>query len=268
MPTLVVLVWLRVGRAIVCHREWTFTACGGSVVVWSRGTQVCGFVAHATSIRRMLILGNVLITASERELKTWSVEGVCDGEAGAEMACVALPPGFTLTTLIHPPTYINKVVAGSEEGALTVFNISSCKAKFTSAVCGGVSVTALEPSPAVDVIAVGLADGRVLLHNIKLDKVRVCAVVESPSMRADTHAPCPRVCPCVRARHAVGVSVCARCRGRVQRRARHLPVLLHRPTVGPVPPLRILTRRHRCVEPQHKVTSNTSGVRTRWAHCG
>lgn len=143
----------------------------------------------------MLILGSVLITASESDIKTWDAVAVCEGGDAVPVATVTLPPSLRLTTLCHPPTYINKVVVGGEGGELLVVNVSSCKILFSSSACGGVGVTALESSPAVDVIAVGLADGRILLHNIKLDKVCVCVccVACLAAVWAGLTLACPRL---------------------------------------------------------------------------
>ena len=37
----------------------------------------------------------------------------------------------------------------------------------------GAGVTALEQSPAVDVVGVGLSDGRIVLHNLKFDETLI-----------------------------------------------------------------------------------------------
>jgi WD40 repeat protein len=170
-------------------------------VVWKRSRQTSGFTAHATSIRAMLVVGTTLITASETEVRTWDVDVLCECDGSraeaALLTTIALPAGFALTCMIHPPTYVNKVVIGSEDGALAVWNVSTCKLKFTSTVCEGAAITALEPSPAVDVLGVGLADGRILVHNIKLDKVPSVLVCQSCCVFICCHHLCPVPRPCV-----------------------------------------------------------------------
>ncbi len=63
------------------------------------------------------------------------------------------------------------MVLSSDTGALAVWNLQSCKQRFCSAAFAGRAVSCLATSPAVDVLAVGFADGRIALHNIKFDKV-------------------------------------------------------------------------------------------------
>ncbi len=36
---------------------------------------------------------------------------------------VEFPPGFTASTVVHPSSYLNKVVVGSKEGELAVWNV-------------------------------------------------------------------------------------------------------------------------------------------------
>lgn len=159
-------------RALVCVKDTTYTAVSGSIVVWERCRQVTGWIAHDTSIKRLLLIGDTLITASESQIRTWDLSAVKRGEEAVPTTSIDLPDDFSLTTIIHPPTYMNKIVIGSESGQLAVWNINTCKVKYTSRVFEGSGVTALESSPAIDIIAVGLANGNVSLHNIKTDKVR------------------------------------------------------------------------------------------------
>lgn len=100
--------------------------------------------------------------------------------------------GFTPTTLAHPDTYINKVVVGSEEGVLQLWNVGSGQLIYefkswwehwangwircpqqsnslTFIICMELnvlssghrksSINCIEPSPALDVVGIGLGDG-------------------------------------------------------------------------------------------------------------
>ncbi|CAN0461668.1 unnamed protein product, partial [Ectocarpus sp. 12 AP-2014] len=74
-----------------------------------------------------------------------------------------LEGGFVPTALAHPPTYLNKVVVGSEGGALQLWNVRTGRRvhSFQSLDPKGAAVSCIEPSPALDVAAIGLSDGRV-----------------------------------------------------------------------------------------------------------
>lgn len=69
-----------------------------------------------------------------------------------------LPSSFNPTCFCHPDTYLNKVVVGSEEGSLQLWNFSTGRRLFEFKGWGA-GVRCLAPSPALDVVGVGLADG-------------------------------------------------------------------------------------------------------------
>ncbi|CAM9879754.1 unnamed protein product, partial [Phaeothamnion confervicola] len=137
------------------------------------------------------------------------------GALSAMMTDIALPPGFVPSALVHPPTYLNKVVLGSTAGVLGLWNIRTGKrihmfrcldaanvpdlaaadaaaaagSAAASAAVGAASsgtakagITALEPSPALDVAAVGLANGAVCLVNLRLDVLLFCFRQRGPVM--------------------------------------------------------------------------------------
>lgn len=70
---------------------------------------------------------------------------------------------------MHPSTYVNKVLIGSQTGALQLWNVKAGKLvhEFKSF---NQPVTCLAETPALDVVAVGLQDGTIVLHNIKFDE--------------------------------------------------------------------------------------------------
>ena len=39
------------------------------------------------------------------------------------IANIAFDPGFTATSILHPATYLNKVVAASSQGSMQLWNI-------------------------------------------------------------------------------------------------------------------------------------------------
>jgi len=74
-------------------------------------------------------------------------------------ASIALGDDFQPTCMAHPDTYLNKVVVGGADGRLQLWNFASGQRlfEFRPARC---AVRCLAASPALDVVGVGLADGR------------------------------------------------------------------------------------------------------------
>ncbi|CAI5974767.1 unnamed protein product [Closterium sp. NIES-64] len=80
-----------------------------------------------------------------------------------------LPEGFNPTGVIHPDTYLNKLLFASEDGRMQLWNVNSRKLLYEFKGWG-VGITALVGSPALDTVAVGCSDGKVHVHNIRLDR--------------------------------------------------------------------------------------------------
>eukprot|EP00127_Corallochytrium_limacisporum_P003278 Clim_evm127s147 gene=Clim_evmTU127s147 len=76
---------------------------------------------------------------------------------------------FSIVGVCHPPTYINKVLLGSRQGGMKLFNFRSGKVVYDFPTFG-CSIGVIEATPALDVVAVGLADGRVVFYNVRYDQ--------------------------------------------------------------------------------------------------
>ena len=76
---------------------------------------------------------------------------------------------FLVSSIVHPSTYLNKVLLGSRQGALQLWNIRTNRLIYT--FTGWKSpVLCLAQSTAVDIVGVGLENGTVILHNLKFDE--------------------------------------------------------------------------------------------------
>lgn len=78
------------------------------------------------------------------------------------------PKAFHISCLFGPLSYQNKILLGSHQGALQLWNVQSQKQVYWFKGFGA-GVTCLAQAPAVDICAVGLADGCVYLHNLRYD---------------------------------------------------------------------------------------------------
>ncbi|GAA97011.1 hypothetical protein E5Q_03685 [Mixia osmundae IAM 14324] len=102
---------------------------------------------------------------------------------------IEFPADFTATKLVHPSTYINKVVVGSREGELAIWNVSTGQLIHTFAsteVRNSVNrrksaVTQLVQSPALDVLAIGFEDGIVTLFDVKAGDLLAAVQMTSAS---------------------------------------------------------------------------------------
>ncbi|XP_034534240.1 WD repeat-containing protein 36 [Notolabrus celidotus] len=120
---------------------------------------------HKQEVRLLLPLGDQLISADcGGDVIVWDVQG---GDIYLQLQFD--PASFDVSAMMHPSTYLNKVLLGSSQGALQLWNIKTSKLLFTFPGWSA-GVTVLQQSPAVDVVGVGMVTGRIVLHNIRLDE--------------------------------------------------------------------------------------------------
>eukprot|EP01035_Chromulina_nebulosa_P032748 gene32748-43764_t len=184
----------------------TYTAVGNRIFVYSRTNIVGTYDDHAASIIGLLCIGKFLFSYDEKNnLKIFDLK---KREKVSEMRFLG---SSTITSLIHPATYINKFLVGFSDGRLELWNFNSKKLiyQYTSLVpymsksntkrarkvrvnglqlvdladsdddnddaafSGSLNahITCMESSPAVDVVAVGCSNGAILLLHLKLDQV-------------------------------------------------------------------------------------------------
>jgi U3 small nucleolar RNA-associated protein 21 len=152
--------------ALAVKGDLTFTACGNEIITWNRTKKVGTFVGHRSPVSRLLVMGDFLISTSENgPMKVWDID------TRALQADIALPDPkeFTITSLMHPYVYLDKILIASQEGQMQLWNIKKRKLVHNFEGWGSPIIT-VEQSPAIDVVGVGLGDGRVVVHNLKYDE--------------------------------------------------------------------------------------------------
>ncbi|XP_030370468.1 WD repeat-containing protein 36 [Scaptodrosophila lebanonensis] len=155
--------------ALATDRYHTYTASNKCIYAWRSGKHVLHvYRGHQQNVHLLLPFGSHLIAVDTGNvMKVWQIN--------TEKVYLDMPfnnDEFLITALAHPPTYINKVVLGSRQGQLKIVNI-----KKNSILCTlshhNSRVVCIEPSPALDVVAVGHGDGTIMLLNLKYDEVLV-----------------------------------------------------------------------------------------------
>ncbi|CAD6214634.1 GSCOCG00004153001-RA-CDS [Cotesia congregata] len=165
-----------------------YTASEGYIYAWRRGNELKHtYGKHDHQIHSLLPFGpNLLSVDEESNLKIWDIK---TEKLQAELNFSNNV--FKITTMIHPSTYINKILLGSEQGNLQLWNIRTTQMIYNFNGWGS-AVTVIEQAPALDVVAIGLANGKIILHNLKVDKtvfqlVQDWGLVTSITFRTDNH---------------------------------------------------------------------------------
>ncbi|XP_063066369.1 WD repeat-containing protein 36 [Engraulis encrasicolus] len=151
---------------LAADRMLVFAAHGKTVVAFARNKEVVHtYSGHRGDVHLLLPFGDHLISVDrENAVIVWDVE------AEEEYLQISFDKvSFEVSALMHPSTYLNKILLGSRQGGLQLWNIKSNKLLYTFPGWAS-AVTALQQTPAVDVVGVGLASGQVVIHNIKFDE--------------------------------------------------------------------------------------------------
>ncbi|KAF7138686.1 hypothetical protein RHSIM_Rhsim07G0058700 [Rhododendron simsii] len=174
-------------RALASYRDYTFAAYGNDIAVFKRAHQVATWSRHTTKVNLLLLFGEHILSVDvDGNIFIWAFKGIDQNHA--PIGHVLAEDKFSPTCIMHPDTYLNKmllyssslvrpshaesckqVILGSQEGSFQLWNISTKKKLYEfkgwqSSICCCVS------SPALDVIAVGCADGKIHVHNIRFDE--------------------------------------------------------------------------------------------------
>ncbi|XP_039138391.1 WD repeat-containing protein 36 [Dioscorea cayenensis subsp. rotundata] len=155
-------------RALASHREYTFAAFGTDIGVFKRAHQVATWSRHEEKVNFLLFFGeHVLSLDVKGNVFIWAFKGSEDSLV--PVGHIQLEEKFSPSCIMHPDTYLNKVIIGSQEGSLQLWNIST-KNKLYEFKGWDSPVHCCVASPALDVIAVGCSDGTIHVHNVRYDE--------------------------------------------------------------------------------------------------
>jgi len=124
---------------------------------------------------------------------------------------VQFDAGFTATLVLHPATYLNKVLVASSQGEMQLWNIRTqsvahssypiilltspscrtCIHKFPSArlltspsQTHSTAITSLTQSPAIDVVGLGFTSGEISVYDVRADERIMRMFMEGGGVRA------------------------------------------------------------------------------------
>ncbi|KAG8232513.1 hypothetical protein J437_LFUL012669 [Ladona fulva] len=146
-----------------------FAASGTDIYAWHRGfNRKHLYSGHSRPVKLLLPFGQHLISVDEgSNLRVWVIK---TEEVYLELNFECLQ--FHISAILHPHSYTNKVLLGSTQGQLQLWNLHTSNLIHTFKGWGS-GITVLEQSPAKDVAAIGLTSGRIILHNLLYDETVV-----------------------------------------------------------------------------------------------
>ncbi|GAX75096.1 hypothetical protein CEUSTIGMA_g2540.t1 [Chlamydomonas eustigma] len=154
--------------ALACKKDFTYAAVGHDVVACRRMHRYGVYQGSSEHghVVALMILGESLISlCSKGYLLVWELGKYDTPKTVIELGKELGRP----TCMVHPDTYLNKILVGGDGGSLQLANFESGKILHTFKGWGS-AVRTVVSSPALDVLGVGLSDGRAVLLNVRFDE--------------------------------------------------------------------------------------------------
>ncbi|ETW85975.1 hypothetical protein HETIRDRAFT_60335 [Heterobasidion irregulare TC 32-1] len=162
--------------AMAMDGDAVWAAAGPRVLKYVRGKEILRLNnplgAHIASI---LVFGSQLLALTEDggRLLMW------DTSKEEFQTQIQFEAGFVATHMMHPATYLNKIIVASSNGSLQMWNIrtQTCIHKFlhnnllaSSTSNAATAITALAQSPAIDVVGIGFTSGEISIYDIRANE--------------------------------------------------------------------------------------------------
>eukprot|EP00116_Pleurobrachia_bachei_P010731 sb/3470993/ len=105
---------------MAAYKDLIFTTVYDNVYVWSRARLISTYTGHTGDITHILPFGDHLISiASDKRLL---IHDISSGEVYAELNL-----DHAVTSLLHPATYLNKILLGTDSGVMELWNVRTMK---------------------------------------------------------------------------------------------------------------------------------------------
>lgn len=179
--------------ALAAHFHYVYAGYGNRIGIYKRGRLeaevTLPLVGNGATVCHILVFGEYLVAAG-----TDGTIAIFKRPSGSKLftelytTLTSINPEFDgpIVGLIHPPTYLNKVVLATANN-LYIINVRRAKIVFKMLfVLQQEHVSCLVSSPALDIVAFGTSTGGVFLYNLKMGKImgtRITASVKDVGAR-------------------------------------------------------------------------------------
>ncbi|KAM3728305.1 ATP-binding cassette sub-family F member [Dirofilaria immitis] len=164
----------RINR-VAADSHYIYASIGTRIAVLYLARQIKQWLKISDNVRFLLPFGDILIVIDIK-----SSIHVMDVETGDELVLIETSGQFDCSAIAHPATYLNKVLLGSKQGTLRIINVKTGKLIHEFGKLFKSEVMVLEQSPAIDIVAIGLRNGQIMLHNIKYDATLQIYMQDAP----------------------------------------------------------------------------------------
>lgn len=147
----------------------TIASCGNKEIYIWKGAEIVNTIAASAPVSRLLSFGEQFLVIAGNQVELYNArDGVLENR---------FPVGSgEVTSIMHPPTYVNKIVVGYSSGKLELYNLRTGKLVYAFQnlrIVENEGISCITESPALDIVAIGFDSGRIVVHNLRLDKTLV-----------------------------------------------------------------------------------------------
>jgi U3 small nucleolar RNA-associated protein 21 len=143
------------------------------VWVFKRGKQVGELEqprGEHDAITQLLVFGPWIVGSRRDRIEIWKASTL-EHYTTLQSPSQGVHGGFS-GPICNMPTYLNKIFAGKQDGSVEIWNVSTGRLVYTllpeSAEYRG--VTALQPTPALSILAIAYESGYLALRNVRTDE--------------------------------------------------------------------------------------------------
>ncbi|KAF9053907.1 Utp21-domain-containing protein [Hymenopellis radicata] len=174
---------------LVMDGDAVWAASGSHAIKYNRGKEILRITSpFDTFLSFITIFGPQLLALDEDggRLFAW------DTDTGELQCTIQFDATFTATSILHPATYVNKVIVASSQGSMQLWNIHSKALIHTFPATNLLSanpsstqaITALTQSPAIDVVGIGFTSGEISVYDIRTDERLMRMFMDGGGVRA------------------------------------------------------------------------------------
>uniref|UniRef100_A0A0K0E137 Utp21 domain-containing protein n=1 Tax=Strongyloides stercoralis TaxID=6248 RepID=A0A0K0E137_STRER len=153
---------------VAVHKKKLYVVSGDELLVYEQKKLCVNSIKLKEKVVSIVPVGSVIsIVYINGDITTYSL---VDFEI---LSNISSPDDFIPTVAIHPQTYENKILIGSDCGKIRLVNTKKAKLihEFQRIKMSNTKITCMAQSPAIDIIAFGFTCGLITLRNIKLDEI-------------------------------------------------------------------------------------------------
>ncbi|KAL9001588.1 MAG: hypothetical protein Q9188_005446 [Gyalolechia gomerana] len=182
---------------------WGGNGARGEIGVWvfQRGKQIGQLeipIGLDEPIKELILFGSWIVGRCSTRIEVWKSATYEHYTTITPTASRGSSATSTLSGgICNMPTFLNKILAGKEDGSVDIWNVSTGKLVYTifpPDLSSG-AVTSLQPTPALSLVAVARTDGSITINDIRMDTTVLEIKARSPytanitsiSFRTDGH---------------------------------------------------------------------------------